>query len=617
MTAKYFAILTNQGAARLANAAALGTKLNLTQMAVGDANGTLPTPDPAQTKLINQKRIAPLNLLTVDPANTSQIIAEQIIPENEGGFWIREIGLYDDDGVLIAVANCPETYKPQLQEGSGRTQTIRMMLIVSSTSAITLKIDPSVVLATRQYVDDRVIEVKNYADGLMRAHEQSRNHPDATTTAKGFTQLNSSVMDDRETQAATPKAVKIAMDNANARLAKERNLADLPNPALARQNLQLGNSSTKNTGTTADTVAAGDDARITGAMQKNQNGGDIPDVAKFLQNLGLSDAFLIKNKYLPASLNLNTLGGEGKYGIYAQPVTNNASVSSNYPTQEAGSLLVTPAANNGMQIYTTLSGNVWSRTSLDNTNTQWSAWVRPGFKTLDKNIDLNYLGGVDKYGFYGQSVSNDATPENNYPVKEAGTLLVSPAAYNGLQVYITLSGLIWSRYSLDSTNTNWSKWVRQALKSELDDGLALKFDSSSLSTTGKALVAKSTVADMRTYLQLLSAAQRDVGTGANQIPDMNAFSGSIVSKGYQKLPGGLIIQWGINNASVGGTSGNGDDVTYAIPFPNGCLSLTATFDNGGPIIPAAAASLVDNVYFKLRCSEASGSYIFRWIALGF
>ncbi|EEX3634366.1 phage tail protein [Escherichia coli] len=170
MTAKYFAILTNQGAARLANAAALGTKLNLTQMAVGDANGTLPTPDPAQTKLINQKRIAPLNLLTVDPANTSQIIAEQIIPENEGGFWIREIGLYDDAGVLIAVANCPETYKPQLQEGSGRTQTIRMILIVSSTSAITLKIDPSVVLATRQYVDDKVIEVKAYADNLLAAH---------------------------------------------------------------------------------------------------------------------------------------------------------------------------------------------------------------------------------------------------------------------------------------------------------------------------------------------------------------------------------------------------------------------------------------------------------------
>ncbi|EFE1677034.1 phage tail protein [Escherichia coli] len=170
MTVKYYAILTNQGAARLANATMLGSKLNLTQMAVGDANGVLPTPDPAQTKLINQKRIAPLNLLSVDPNNQSQIIAEQIIPENEGGFWIREIGLYDDEGVLIAVANCPETYKPQLQEGSGRTQTIRMILVVSNTEAITLKIDPSVVLATRKYVDDEVLELKLYVDDQMRNH---------------------------------------------------------------------------------------------------------------------------------------------------------------------------------------------------------------------------------------------------------------------------------------------------------------------------------------------------------------------------------------------------------------------------------------------------------------
>ncbi len=204
MTVKYYAILTNQGAARLANATMLGSKLNLTQMAVGDANGVLPTPDPAQTKLINQKRIAPLNLLSVDPNNQSQIIAEQIIPENEGGFWIREIGLYDDEGVLIAVANCPETYKPQLQEGSGRTQTIRMILVVTNTEAITLKIDPSVVLATRKYVDDKISE-----------HEQSRRHPDASLTVKGFTQLSSAINSESETLAATPKAVKAAYDLAN------------------------------------------------------------------------------------------------------------------------------------------------------------------------------------------------------------------------------------------------------------------------------------------------------------------------------------------------------------------------------------------------------------------
>ncbi|SFU19289.1 Phage tail-collar fibre protein [Kosakonia arachidis] len=175
MTAKYFAILTNQGAARLANATSLGTKLNLTQMAVGDANGVLPMPDPSQTKLLNQQRIAPLNRLSVDPNNSSQIIAEQVIPETEGGFWIREIGLYDDAGVLIAVANCPETYKPQMQEGSGRTQTIRMVLTVSSTAAVTLKIDPSVVLATRQYVDDKAIEVRTYADNLMSQHVAAGN----------------------------------------------------------------------------------------------------------------------------------------------------------------------------------------------------------------------------------------------------------------------------------------------------------------------------------------------------------------------------------------------------------------------------------------------------------
>lgn len=278
MATKYLALLTNIGAAKLAKATALGTKVEITQLAVGDGNGVLPIPNPAQTALVHELRRAPLNMLTVDPANASQIIAEQVIPEDVGGWWIREIGLFDKDGDMVAIANCAETYKPQLQEGSGRVQVIRVILIVSSTEAVTLKIDPAVVLATRQYVDSQ-----------LRAHEQSRNHPDASTTEKGFVQLSSSVTSDSESQAATSKAVKIAMDNANARLAKERNLADLPNPALARQNLQLGNSSTKNTGTTADTVAAGDDARITGAMQKNQNGGDIPDVAKFLQNLHLEE----------------------------------------------------------------------------------------------------------------------------------------------------------------------------------------------------------------------------------------------------------------------------------------------------------------------------------------
>ncbi|EDV1505825.1 shikimate transporter [Salmonella enterica subsp. salamae] len=237
MSTKYFALLTNLGAAKLAKATALGMQVEITQMAVGDGNGVLPTPDPAQTMLAHEIRRAPLNVLTVDPLNISQIIAEQVIPEDVGGWWIREIGLFDKDGDMVAIANCAETYKPQLQEGSGRVQVIRVILIVSSTEAVTLKIDPAVVLATRQYVDSEIIEVKGYIDDKLTEHAQSRNHPDATLTDKGFVQLSSDTGSTDETKSATPKAVKIAMDNANSRLAKDQNGDDIQDKSLFVRNI--------------------------------------------------------------------------------------------------------------------------------------------------------------------------------------------------------------------------------------------------------------------------------------------------------------------------------------------------------------------------------------------
>ncbi|ELC1655326.1 phage tail protein [Escherichia coli] len=170
MSTKFYTLLTDIGAAKLASAAALGVPLKITHMAVGDGGGVLPTPDAKQTALVNEKRRAALNMLYIDPQNSSQIIAEQVIPENEGGWWIREVGLFDESGALIAVGNCPESYKPQLAEGSGRTQTVRMVLITSSTDNITLKIDPAVVLATRKYVDDKALELKVYVDDLMAKH---------------------------------------------------------------------------------------------------------------------------------------------------------------------------------------------------------------------------------------------------------------------------------------------------------------------------------------------------------------------------------------------------------------------------------------------------------------
>lgn len=217
MSAKFYTLLTDIGAAKLASAAALGVPLKITHMAVGDGGGVLPTPSAQQTKLVAEKRRASLNMLYIDPQNSSQIIAEQVIPETEGGWWIREIGLFDETGALIAVGNCPESYKPQLAEGSGRTQTVRMVLITSSTDNITLKIDPAVVLATRQYVDDTAIEVRLYTDEAMKAHLAEAN----------------------------PHAQYLQAKN---------NLSELTDKSKARGSLELGSAATKDVGTEAGNV---------------------------------------------------------------------------------------------------------------------------------------------------------------------------------------------------------------------------------------------------------------------------------------------------------------------------------------------------------------------------
>ncbi|MFJ2536620.1 phage tail protein [Pseudomonas sp. NPDC087614] len=170
---QFFAILTNVGMAKQANADALGIPWLITQMGVGDANPAgvenpaNPVPSPTQSKLINEWRRKPLNQLKIDPVNPAVIIAEQIIPADEGGKWIREIGLYDADGDLVAVANCAPSFKPLLSQGSGRTQIVRMNFIVTSTGNIQLKIDPAIVLASRAYVDAAILEVlpKNKTPG--------------------------------------------------------------------------------------------------------------------------------------------------------------------------------------------------------------------------------------------------------------------------------------------------------------------------------------------------------------------------------------------------------------------------------------------------------------------
>ncbi|EIJ3324751.1 tail fiber protein [Salmonella enterica subsp. enterica serovar Bovismorbificans] len=207
MSTKFKTVITTAGAAKLAAATMPGgKKINLNVMAVGDGGGKLPVPDAGQTQLVNEVWRHTLNKISQDNRYSNYIVAELVIPPEVGSFWMRELGLYDDEGTLIAVANMAESYKPELAEGSGRAQTCRMVIIVSSVESVELSIDSTMVMATQDYVDDRLAE-----------HEKSRRHPDATLKEKGFTQLSNATDSESETLAATPKAVKTAYDLANAK----------------------------------------------------------------------------------------------------------------------------------------------------------------------------------------------------------------------------------------------------------------------------------------------------------------------------------------------------------------------------------------------------------------
>ncbi|HGD7833723.1 TPA: phage tail protein [Escherichia coli] len=204
-TRKFKTVITDTGAKKLAQAAAPdGKPVRLTHMAVGDGGGTLPTPDSKQTRLVHEVWRHTVNRVILDATHQNRIIAELVIPPETGGFWIREIGVFDEHGDLIAVGNTAESYKPTVTKGSGRAQTFRTILTVSSTATVALTVDNTMVMATVDYVDDK-----------LKEHEHSRRHPDASLTAKGFVQLSSATNSTSETLAATPKAVKAAYDLAN------------------------------------------------------------------------------------------------------------------------------------------------------------------------------------------------------------------------------------------------------------------------------------------------------------------------------------------------------------------------------------------------------------------
>ncbi|HAY1565691.1 TPA: phage tail protein, partial [Escherichia coli] len=374
-------------------------------------------------KLVHEVWRHALNKVSVDNKNKNYIVAELVVPPEVGGFWMRELGLYDDAGTLIAVSNMAESYKPELAEGSGRAQTCRMVIILSNVASVELSIDASTVMATQDYVDDKIAE-----------HEQSRRHPDATLTEKGFTQLSSATNSTSESLAATPKAVKAANDNANSRLAK------------------------------------------------NQNGADIQDKSAFLDNVGVTSLTFMKNNgEMPVDADLNTFGPVKAYsGIWSKATSTNATAAKNFPEDGAvGVLEVFNGGNfSGMQRYTTRTGNVYMRNlsgTWNGSDGPWSYWrqVQSATRPLSTTIDLNTLGGAEHLGLWRNSSGSIASFDRNYPEEGSygqGLLeVLEGGGYSRTQRYTTRRGNVYVRClsaSWDAENPQWEPWSRVGYQSE-------------------------------------------------------------------------------------------------------------------------------------------------------
>lgn len=353
MTVKYKTVVTTAGAAKFAAALTPGgKKVNIVAMAVGDGGGTLPEPNTGQTKLINEVWRHPLNKISQDNKKKNYVVAELVIPPETGGFWLREMGLYDDTGTLVAVGNMAESYKPKLEEGSGRAQTLRMVIILSDLESVELAIDSSMVMATQDYVDDKIAE-----------HEQSRRHPDATVKEKGFTQLSSDTDSASEALAATPKAVKTAYD-----LAKGKYTAQ---DATTTQKgiVQLSSA----TDSTSEALAA--TPKAVKAANDNAN-GRVPTTRK-VNGKALSGDISVTSQDIfdtqATGLTAEDLDALKKPGLYCQLANANATVARHYPENSAGTLII--YKNAGVtQIYCVYnSSRSYSRSQYSTGG--WTPWT--------------------------------------------------------------------------------------------------------------------------------------------------------------------------------------------------------------------------------------------------
>ncbi len=277
MDNEFYTLLTDRGMAKIASALADKKQIHLQKMAVGDGGGQYYEPTASQTNLRHEVWRGEMNTLTVAPNNPNWLIAELVLPEDVGGWYVREVGVFDDEGELIAIGKFPESYKPLLPGGCGKQVCIRLIMEVSNTTAVTLTVDPSIVLATRDYVDARLDE-----------HEHSTNHPDATLTQKGFTQLSNATDSDDETKAATPKAVKAAMAEARNHTHTWNQITGVPDGTLTQKGIVQLSSATDST----SEVLAATPKAVKAAMDKANAAAPASHTHAWNQITGVPDGTL-------------------------------------------------------------------------------------------------------------------------------------------------------------------------------------------------------------------------------------------------------------------------------------------------------------------------------------
>ncbi|HBD1164109.1 TPA: tail fiber protein [Escherichia coli] len=495
-TRKFKTVITDTGAKKLAQAAAPdGKPVRLTHMAVGDGGGTLPTPDSKQTRLVHEVWRHTVNRVFLDATHQNRIIAELVIPPETGGFWIREIGVFDEHGDLIAVGNTAESYKPTVAEGSGRAQTFRTILTVSSTATVALTVDNTMVMATVDYVDDK-----------LKEHEQSRRHPDASLTAKGFVQLSSATNSVSETQAATPKAVKAAYDLANGKYTAQ-------DASTTRKGLVQLSSATNSV---SETQAA------------------TPKAVKAVNDLAngkytAQDATTARKGLVQLSSATNsdseTLAATPKAVKAAYDLANGKYTAQDATTAQKGIVQLTSATNSTSETLAATPKAV--KAANDNANGRVPSGRKVNGKPLTndvnvtsqdifngQSIEIGANQNLDNYktpGLYHQPLNANTSAALKYPENFAGTLVVLKNAGITQIYYVYNTSRSYTR-SQPSTG-GWTPWTPQ---DSFPVGAAIPWPSDSV-PTGYAVMQGQTF-DKTTYPLLAAAYPSGV------LPDMRGWT---------------------------------------------------------------------------------------------